>query len=75
MLYYLSGLKDIFFGFNIFRYITFRAGMAAVTTFLFCIIFGPFFISRFKKLKIREIAKRKDVVSASNEMQLCTHLM
>ena len=60
MFYYLSQFKDVFFGFNIFRYITFRAGMAAVTTFLLCVIFGPFLIDKLKKLKVCEIAKRKD---------------
>ena len=60
MFYYLSEFRDIFFGFNIFRYITFRAGMAAVTTFLLCIIFGPWLIAQLKKFKIQEIAKRAD---------------
>jgi len=60
MFYYLSEFRDTFFALNIFRYITFRAGMAAVTTFLFCIILGPLFIKKLKKLKIREIAKRED---------------
>ena len=60
MFYYLSEFKDLFFGLNIFRYITFRAAMAAVTTFLFCIIFGPFFIAKLQALKIREVAKRDD---------------
>ena len=60
MLYYLSQWRDIFSGFNIFRYITFRAGMAALTTFLVCIILGPFFIRKLKELKVQEIAKRDD---------------
>lgn len=60
MFYYLSELRDVFFGFNIFKYITFRAGLAAVTTFLLCLIFGPFFIRKLKEFKIHEIAKRKD---------------
>jgi len=60
MFYYLSEFRDYFFGFNIFRYITFRSGMAAITTFLFCLILGPFFIRKLKSLKIQEIAKRKD---------------
>ena len=60
MLYYLFELKDVFFGFNIFRYITFRAGMAAVTTFLLCVIIGPFFIKKLKEWKIGENAKRDD---------------
>ncbi len=60
MFYFLSYFTDIFFGFNVFRYITFRSGMAAVTTFLLCIVFGPFFIAKLKELKIKEIAKRED---------------
>ncbi len=60
MFYFLSSLRNDFFGFNIFKYITFRTGMAAMTTFLLCIIFGPFLIKKLKEMKIREIAKRED---------------
>lgn len=60
MFYYLSEFRHIFSGFNIFRYITFRTAMAGLTTFLFCIIFGPFIIERLKQMKIREITKRDD---------------
>lgn len=48
---------------NIFRYITFRAGMAAFTAFILCLIFGPIFIRMFKERKINEINKRKDAPS------------
>src|SRR3989338_5859826 len=60
MFYFLSDLIDLFPAFNIFRYITFRTGMAGVTAFLLCIIFGPLFIRSFKDRRIREIAKRND---------------
>ncbi len=60
MFYFLSQFSDVFFGFNIFRYITFRSGMAAVTTFLLCIIFGPIFIHKLRERKIKEITKRDD---------------
>lgn len=60
MFYYLVEFRDIFFGFNIFKYITFRAGMAAVTTFILCVFFGPIFIKMFAKQKICEKAKRDD---------------
>ncbi len=60
MFYFLTEFKDLFFGFNIFRYITFRAGMAAVTTFLLCVIFGPLLIRRLQQMKIQEVAKRHD---------------
>jgi len=60
MFYFLSEFKDVFFGLNVFRYITFRTGMAAVTTFLLCVVFGPYFIQKLKEMKIKEIAKRDD---------------
>jgi len=60
MFYYLSDFKDLFFGLNIFKYITFRAGMAVFTSFLLCIIFAPIFIDKFKKRQIHENVKRDD---------------
>ncbi len=60
MFYFLANFSHDFSGLNIFRYITFRAGMATVTAFLLCIIFGPIFIRWSKQGRIREIAKRKD---------------
>ena len=66
MFYYLANLRDVFFGFNIFKYITFRAGMAAVTTFLLCIIFGPILIKKFKTFNIREKTTRDDCPQLSH---------
>ena len=60
MFYYLTGFKEILPGFNIFRYITFRASMAAVTAFVLCVILAPICIRYFKALRIRENAKRQD---------------
>lgn len=60
MFYFLSNYTDLFTGLNIFRYITLRAGMAAVTAFVLCMIFGPIFINISKQRRIREIAKRTD---------------
>ncbi len=60
MFYFLSDFKEFFFGFNIFRYITFRTGMAAVTTFLLCVVLGPIIINKLRQLKVQEIARRKD---------------
>ena len=47
-------LREIFFGFNVFKYITFRAAMAGVSAFLLCIIFGPWLIKKLTGLKIGE---------------------
>ncbi|MCR4337949.1 MAG: phospho-N-acetylmuramoyl-pentapeptide-transferase [Candidatus Omnitrophica bacterium] len=60
MFYYLAQLRDFFFVFNVFKYITFRAAMAAVTTFILCMIFAPILTKFFRELKIRENAKRDD---------------
>src|SRR5437868_706540 len=60
MLYFLSSYTNWFAGFNIFRYITFRAGMAAVTAFLLCVVLGPVFIRLSRKRRIKETAKRGD---------------
>lgn len=60
MFYFLSEFRDLFFVFNIFHYITFRAAMAAVTTFVLCLALGPRITRYLKEKKIREKAKRDD---------------
>jgi len=55
MLYYLFySLRDLFFGFNVFRYISFRAIASTVCAFLICIVFGPKIINKLLKLKWSE---------------------
>ncbi|HSA31098.1 MAG TPA: phospho-N-acetylmuramoyl-pentapeptide-transferase [Candidatus Omnitrophota bacterium] len=63
MFYYLSQFKDFFFGFNVLKYITFRAAMAALTTFLLCMVFGPAVTRFLKEKKIKERALRDDCPS------------
>jgi phospho-N-acetylmuramoyl-pentapeptide-transferase len=60
MFYYLSQYFYNSTRFNIFHYITFRAGMAAVTAFLLCMILGPIFINLSRRKRIGESAKRHD---------------
>lgn len=60
MFYFLSDFAYQWPFLNIFRYITFRAGLAAFTAFILCIFLGPIFIRIFKERRIREIAKRED---------------
>lgn len=61
MLYYLLyPLRDLFSGLNLFRYITFRAAMAALTAFLISLILGPFLIKRLKALKVGEQIRVED---------------
>ena len=51
MLYFLSLLSDGGDVFNIFRYITFRAGGAFFTSLIIFFTFGKFSISFLKKLQ------------------------
>lgn len=63
MLYkFLYQLKDLFFGFNVFRYITFRAVLAAISSFLFTLIFTPPIVRKLSSLKIYQYI-RDDSVS------------
>jgi len=53
VLYYLLySLRDTVSGFNVMRYITFRAAMAAVTAMLLGVVLGPFVIHKLYELRI-----------------------
>jgi phospho-N-acetylmuramoyl-pentapeptide-transferase len=58
MLYHLLyPLHTSFIGFNVFRYITFRSILAAVTAFLIVIIFGTWFIRTMQKFQIGQVIR------------------
>ncbi len=60
MLYHLFyPLRDIFFGFNVFKYITFRATLASITAFLVSIILGPFVIRWLQNMNMRQTIERE----------------
>lgn len=64
MFYYIFyPLRDLWFGFNVFRYITFRAVMASLTAFLISLIFGPFVISWLKRVHFGQNIKKEHVES------------
>lgn len=61
MLYHLLfPLHQAFFFFNIFRYITFRAAMAATSAFLVSLVFGPLIIKALARMKIGENVRKDD---------------
>ncbi|MCD6413552.1 MAG: phospho-N-acetylmuramoyl-pentapeptide-transferase [Elusimicrobia bacterium] len=65
MLYHLLfPLREIFFGFNVFKYITFRSLGAVITAFVFVYIFIPKWIDFFK---------RKNLLSAVRDDSLENH--
>jgi phospho-N-acetylmuramoyl-pentapeptide-transferase len=58
MLYHLLyPLHTSFIGFNVFRYITFRAICGAVTAFLILLVFGPMFIRAIKRRQIGQVVR------------------
>jgi phospho-N-acetylmuramoyl-pentapeptide-transferase len=59
--HFLYPLREFWFGFNVFRYITFRASLAAVTAFAMCIIFGPPIIKWLKSLKAGQYVRKEHV--------------
>lgn len=56
----LYPLRDLFPFFNIFKYITFRAAMAAFTSFVLSLIFAPILIKFLKRMKIGENVRKED---------------
>ena len=56
----LYPLKEYFFGFNLFRYITFRAAFAALTAFLVGLLVGPYIIRILRQAKVSESIEKKD---------------
>lgn len=47
---------------NVFRYVTFRAALGAITAFLFSIIAGKYIIAYLRSKNIKENAEKKDSV-------------
>lgn len=50
----LYQLKNVYFGFNLFRYITVKAALAAITALLISMIIGPRIIRKLRQLQIGE---------------------
>ncbi len=53
-------LRDIWFGFNVFKYITFRSALAAISAFVICVALGPVVIRLLSFLEIGEKTYRPD---------------
>jgi phospho-N-acetylmuramoyl-pentapeptide-transferase len=58
MLYHLLfPLRDIFTGFNLFRYITFRSAYAAITALLFSFFVGPHLIKLLQRKQMKQVIR------------------
>lgn len=62
MLYYLHELSEFFGPFNVFYYITPRAGGACLTAFLLSLLMGNFVIRKLTELKIGQPIRTADEV-------------
>ena len=67
MLYWLTALSDGGDFFNLFRYITFRAGGAFMTALVFGFIFGPPLINVLRRKQGKGQPIRDDGLSAQPE--------
>jgi phospho-N-acetylmuramoyl-pentapeptide-transferase len=55
MLYWLLyPLGDAFIGFNVFRYLTFRTGLAIATAFFISLVAGPWMMSKLRALQVKQ---------------------
>ncbi len=60
MLYHLLyELRDVFVGFGVFRYITFRTAFAALTALLISLILGPWLIERMRHIKLGQFIREE----------------
>ncbi|MFL6583121.1 MAG: phospho-N-acetylmuramoyl-pentapeptide-transferase [Chthoniobacterales bacterium] len=68
MMYYLHLLAEQVKGTNVFFYVTFRAVAAAVTAFVFSLVFGNFVIRKLTSLKIGQPIRTADEVHRLAEL-------
>lgn len=60
MLYWLLlPLSETWIGFNVFRYITFRTGLAIATGFFLSLVIGPWLVGRLRSLQIRQAIREE----------------
>ncbi len=68
MFYFLHQLSDLFRGFNVFKYETFRAMAAALTAFVLCLLFGNRIIRKLISLKLGQPIRTKEEVHKLAEL-------
>ena len=69
MFYYLLyPLREYWFGFNVFHYITFRAVMANVTAFVLAVWMAPSVIGWLKRMKVGQRVRQREEVGGLYEL-------
>lgn len=68
MLYHLLyPLREVWFGFNVFKYITFRAAMGAVCAFVLSVMLGPIVIKWLYSIKMGEQVRKDKYMEKLSE--------
>ena len=62
MLYYLHQLGHFFGPLRLFRYVTFRAGMALLTALLWGIFVGPKIFAALRRAKMQDVVRDASVI-------------
>jgi phospho-N-acetylmuramoyl-pentapeptide-transferase len=75
MLYWLSQFTDVFSPLRMFRYITFRAVLAAGTAFILCLIIGPWLIEKLRVVKFGELREDERVAGLERKAKVGTPTM
>lgn len=60
MLYFLHEFTESFSPLRVFRYITVRTFGAAATSFLVCVVLGPWVISKLRRLKLEQVLRKEE---------------
>lgn len=60
MIYFLHEFTDAFSPLRVFRYITVRSFGAAATSFLLCVIIGPWVIAKLRRMKMEQVLRREE---------------
>ncbi len=68
MLYYLSSLSEFWSPLRVFKYISLRSMMAAVTALLFSLVIGPWIIRKLMELKIGQPIRTAEEVHRLAEL-------
>jgi phospho-N-acetylmuramoyl-pentapeptide-transferase len=75
MLYWLYQFSDVFSPLRIFRYITFRAVLAAGTAFILSLIIGPWLIEKLRVVKYGELCEDERVAGLDRKAKVGTPTM
>ncbi|MEI6563729.1 MAG: phospho-N-acetylmuramoyl-pentapeptide-transferase [bacterium] len=60
MFYYLHFLSNWISEFRVFKYITVRAFAGAATSFLLCVLLGPWVIRKLRALKVQQYVRKEE---------------